>query len=49
MIDHGHNTDFCFQCLQAAKAVVENMINGLAPTGYMRFAPDGEYISAIQP
>ena len=31
----------CYQCLEAATAVVENMINGLAPSGYMRYAPDG--------
>ena len=30
------------QCLESAKAVIENMINGLAPTGYMRYAPDGK-------
>jgi hypothetical protein len=27
--------------LEAATAVVENMIDGLAPSGYMRYAPDG--------
>ena len=29
------------QCLEAATAVVDNMIDGLAPSGYMRYAPDG--------
>ena len=29
------------QCLETATAVVENMIDGLAPSGYMRYAPDG--------
>jgi hypothetical protein len=27
--------------LEAATSVVENMIDGLAPSGYMRYAPDG--------
>ena len=30
-----------YQCLEAATAVVENMIDGLTPSGYMRYAPDG--------
>jgi len=30
------------QCLDAAKSVIENMIESLAPSGYMRYAPDGE-------
>lgn len=29
------------QCLDAAKSVVRNMVENLAPTGYMRYAPDG--------
>ncbi|KAJ3509576.1 hypothetical protein NLJ89_g5151 [Agrocybe chaxingu] len=37
---------FFTTCLDAAKAVIENMIDGLAPSGYMRFAPDGHFIFA---
>ncbi|KAF9524196.1 fungal-specific transcription factor domain-containing protein [Crepidotus variabilis] len=33
-------------CLESAKAVIENMIDGLAPSGYMRFAPDGHFVFA---
>lgn len=29
------------QCLDAAKSVIRNMIEGLVPSGYMRYAPDG--------
>ena len=29
------------QCLDAAKSVIRNMVENLAPTGYMRYAPDG--------
>ena len=32
-----------YQCLEAATSVVENMIDGLAPSGYMRYAPDGRF------
>ncbi|KAF8063303.1 fungal-specific transcription factor domain-containing protein [Lyophyllum atratum] len=34
------------KCLDAAKSVIRNMIEGLAPTGYMRYAPDGHFIFA---
>jgi hypothetical protein len=34
------------KCMDAAKAVVEVMINGLAPTGLMRFSPDGWFLMA---
>ncbi|KAF9467566.1 fungal-specific transcription factor domain-containing protein [Collybia nuda] len=34
------------KCLDAAKSVIRNMIEGLAPSGYMRFAPDGHFIFA---
>ena len=27
--------------MEAATSVVENMVDGLAPSGYMRYAPDG--------
>ena len=30
------------QCLDAAKSVIRNMVECLAPTGYMRYAPDGK-------
>ncbi|KAF8966133.1 fungal-specific transcription factor domain-containing protein [Flammula alnicola] len=33
-------------CLDAAKSVIENMIDSLAPTGYMRYAPDGHFVFA---
>jgi hypothetical protein len=34
-----------FQCLEAAKSVIKSMIDGLAPSGYMRYAPDGRQLS----
>jgi len=34
------------KCLDAAKSVIRNMIEGLAPSGYMRCAPDGHFIFA---
>jgi len=37
---------FFTTCLDAAKSVIENMIDGLAPSGYMRYAPDGHFIFA---
>ncbi|KAF8804042.1 hypothetical protein BYT27DRAFT_7194756 [Phlegmacium glaucopus] len=37
---------FFTTCLEAATAVVENMIDGLAPSGYMRYAPDGHFVFA---
>ncbi|KAF9560574.1 hypothetical protein CPC08DRAFT_762610 [Agrocybe pediades] len=37
---------FFTTCLEAAKSVIENMINGLAPSGYMRYAPDGHFVFA---
>ncbi|KDR72902.1 hypothetical protein GALMADRAFT_73007 [Galerina marginata CBS 339.88] len=37
---------FFTTCLDAAKSVIENMIDGLAPSGYMRFAPDGHFVFA---
>ncbi|KAJ6632448.1 hypothetical protein B0H10DRAFT_1771021 [Mycena sp. CBHHK59/15] len=33
-------------CLDSAKAVLRSMIEGLAPTGFMRYAPDGHFIFA---
>ncbi|KAF8197112.1 fungal-specific transcription factor domain-containing protein [Pholiota molesta] len=37
---------FFTKCLEAAKSVLENMIEGLAPSGYMRYAPDGHFVFA---
>jgi hypothetical protein len=37
---------FFITCLDAAKSVLENMIDGLAPSGYMRYAPDGHFVFA---
>ncbi|KAF8634663.1 hypothetical protein AX15_000766 [Amanita polypyramis BW_CC] len=37
---------FFTKCLTAAKSVVTNMIEGLIPSGYMRYAPDGHFIFA---
>ncbi|KAG5730335.1 Protein priB [Termitomyces sp. T112] len=34
------------KCLDAAKSVIRNMVENLAPTGYMRYAPDGHFIFA---
>ena len=34
------------QCLNAAMTVVRTMIDSLAPSGYMRFAPDGHFVFA---
>ncbi|KIY45806.1 hypothetical protein FISHEDRAFT_48653 [Fistulina hepatica ATCC 64428] len=37
--------DFFFNtCLESAKNVIRHMIEHLAPTGYMRYAPDGHFI-----
>jgi hypothetical protein len=33
------------KCLEAAKSVIVNMVDKLAPSGYMRYAPDGKSIS----
>ncbi|TFK71035.1 hypothetical protein BDN72DRAFT_493272 [Pluteus cervinus] len=37
---------FFNKCLDAAKAVIRQMIEVLAPSGYMRYAPDGHFIFA---
>jgi hypothetical protein len=37
---------FFNKCLDAAKSVIENMIESLAPSGYMRYAPDGHFVFA---
>jgi hypothetical protein len=34
------------QCLESAKTVVETFTNRLAPSGYMRFSPDGWFLVA---
>jgi hypothetical protein len=39
--------DIFFQkCLFSAKSVINDMIEGLIPGGYMRFAPDGHFVFA---
>ncbi|KAJ7140019.1 fungal-specific transcription factor domain-containing protein [Mycena crocata] len=35
---------FFNKCLESAKGVLRNMVEGLAPTGFMRYAPDGHFI-----
>jgi len=37
---------FFKKCLESAKAVLKHMIENLAPSGYMRYAPDGHFIFA---
>jgi len=37
---------FFTKCLESAKSVLRNMVEGLAPTGFMRYAPDGHFIFA---
>ncbi|KAF9483717.1 hypothetical protein BDN70DRAFT_799393 [Pholiota conissans] len=37
---------FFTKCLDSAKSVLENMIEGLVPSGYMRYAPDGHFVFA---
>ncbi|KAJ7302054.1 hypothetical protein DFH08DRAFT_919001 [Mycena albidolilacea] len=39
-------TDHIFftKCLESAKTVLRCMIEGLAPTGFMRYSPDGHFI-----
>lgn len=37
---------FFSKCLESAKAVIHNMVDKLAPSGYMRYAPDGHFIFA---
>lgn len=34
------------KCLDAAKSIIRNMVEILAPSGYMRYAPDGHFIFA---
>ncbi|KAJ7086357.1 hypothetical protein B0H15DRAFT_346044 [Mycena belliarum] len=34
------------KCLDSAKEVLRSLVEGLAPTGYMRYAPDGYFIFA---
>ncbi|KAI0338738.1 hypothetical protein BDW22DRAFT_1432263 [Trametopsis cervina] len=35
---------FVDKCFQAAKAVITSMVDSLAPTGFMRYAPDSHFI-----
>ncbi|KAJ3986547.1 putative fungal-specific transcription factor [Lentinula detonsa] len=37
---------FFTKCLEAAKSVIRNMIDKLAPSGYMRFSADGHFTFA---
>ncbi|KAK2461096.1 hypothetical protein APHAL10511_006875 [Amanita phalloides] len=37
---------FFSTCLTSAKSVVTNMVEGLASSGYMRYAPDGHFVFA---
>ncbi|KAF7291885.1 hypothetical protein MIND_01213800 [Mycena indigotica] len=37
---------FFTKCLESAKSVVRGMVEGLTPTGFMRYAPDGHFIFA---
>ncbi|PFH48536.1 hypothetical protein AMATHDRAFT_65250 [Amanita thiersii Skay4041] len=37
---------FFNKCLSSAKSVIANMIEGLVPSGYMRYAPDGHFVFA---
>ncbi|KAJ7486494.1 hypothetical protein FB451DRAFT_1337421 [Mycena latifolia] len=40
---------FFSKCLESAKAVLRNMVEGLAPTGFMRYAPDGRIRLLLRP
>ncbi|KAL1755599.1 fungal-specific transcription factor domain-containing protein, partial [Schizophyllum commune] len=45
--DHSDQVFFTkVKCLESAKAVIQNMVDKLAPSGYMRYAPDGHFIFA---
>jgi hypothetical protein len=37
---------FFTKCLESAKTVIETMIDTLAPSGYMKYAPDGHFVFA---
>ncbi|KAJ2932869.1 hypothetical protein H1R20_g4235, partial [Candolleomyces eurysporus] len=37
---------FFTKCLESAKTVIETMITTLAPSGYMKYAPDGHFVFA---
>ncbi|KAL0567880.1 hypothetical protein V5O48_014114 [Marasmius crinis-equi] len=37
---------FLLKCLESAKRVVTYMVDSLAPSGYMRYAPDGHFVTA---
>jgi len=37
---------FFTKCLDAARSVIRSMIEDLAPSGYMRYAPDGHFVFA---
>lgn len=35
---------FVDKCFQAAKAVITSMVDSVAPSGFMRYAPDSHFI-----
>ncbi|EKM51056.1 uncharacterized protein PHACADRAFT_263020 [Phanerochaete carnosa HHB-10118-sp] len=35
---------FVDKCFEAAKAVIKSMVEGVAPSGFMRFAPDSHFV-----
>lgn len=37
---------FLTKCLESAKGVITSMVDSLAPSGYMRYAPDGHFVFA---
>ncbi|KAL0571546.1 hypothetical protein V5O48_010422 [Marasmius crinis-equi] len=37
---------FLQKCLESAKGVITCMVDSLAPSGYMRYAPDGYFVNA---
>uniref|UniRef100_A0A0W0G6S0 Xylanolytic transcriptional activator regulatory domain-containing protein n=1 Tax=Moniliophthora roreri TaxID=221103 RepID=A0A0W0G6S0_MONRR len=44
-VQRGDNI-FLIKCLESAKAVITCMVDSLAPSGYMRYAPDGHFVFA---
>ncbi|KAK7047769.1 hypothetical protein VNI00_006097 [Paramarasmius palmivorus] len=44
-VQQGDNI-FLTKCLESAKGVITCMVDSLAPSGYMRYAPDGHFVFA---
>ncbi|KAL0066966.1 hypothetical protein AAF712_005955 [Marasmius tenuissimus] len=44
-VQQGDNI-FLTKCLESAKGVITYMVDSLAPSGYMRYAPDGHFVFA---